>query len=516
MIRSTFFGFTTALSGLRVSQRSLDVTGQNISNINTEGYTRQRLDLYSQISGGIDDKYTTRPNNSIGQGVGITKVEQIRNPFLDVRFRREACKVGEIDSKLATLKDLEYVFDETMTKGLDNQVSDFIKQLQSLSSNTGNSEFDGIAKASAEVLTKLFNQYANQVETVRNQQEYQLDKVDIPKINDLLKNIAEINKSIRNSQLQGNPALELMDTRNLYIDELSNYMKIDVTYTPNEIAPGVIVDDINIDLISDSYSPTKLIDNEKYGIVSSTRDATTGKIGINLDFNGGGPVAIGDHLDTGVLKGNLDMLNNSGEFDSPTTTRGIGYYEKMLDTIASKFAEEFNESNKLSDGTLQPLFGKKDGTPATDPITAKNLCIAEGWANCTYGITASKNENPGGNNDGAADNILYMISLFSKKLDFKTTPGNKVLFTGTFQECLGETKNILALDKSSTEKIFKNYYSVLTQVDDSRQGISAVSLDEEGVNLLKFQKSYNAAARLMTTLDEAIDTVINKMGVVGR
>lgn len=516
MIRSTFFGFTTALRGLSASQKSLDVTGQNISNYNTAGYTRQRLDLYSSASG-FGDMYTSNPSTSIGQGADIGGVEQYRDAFLDVRFRREACKLGEEDSKLATLDDLGEIFDETTSDGLNNQVSDFIKQLQSLSAHTGNAEFDGIAKASAEVLTKLFNQYSKQVSTVREQQEYSLNNVALTKVNDMLKSIGNLNQSIRDNQVHGSPSLELKDQRNTLIDELSTYMKIDVSYTQNEIAPGLIVDDVKINLISNTLPSIPLVSNDKYATFSSTKDAATGKIDINcLNATAVPPataVSINANLDTGILKGTLDMLNKSGEFDTPTnTTRGIGYYEKVLDTIASSLATAFNDANKLTDGTARPLFGTNDGTAT---ITAKNLTIAKGWVDSTYGITASKNTNTAGNNAGASDNILLMVSLFSKKMDF-TTPAGVSLFKGTFQEGLGQANNVLALDTSSTQKIVKNYLTVLNGVDDSRSAISAVSLDEEGVNLLRYQKSYNAAARLMTTLDEAIDTIINKLGTVGR
>lgn len=642
MVRSTFFGFTTALRGLNASQKALDVTGQNISNFNTTGYTRQRVDLYSSASG-YADMYATRPSSAVGQGADIGGISQLRNPFLDVRFRREACKLGEEDSRLAALNDLESIFDETMTDGLDAQVSDFIKQLQSLSKNTGNSEFDGIAKASAEVLTKLFNQYAKQVGTVREQQQYQLENVDIAKVNDTLKSIANLNQTIKENQLHGNPALELRDQRNLLIDELSTYIKIDVNYKPNEIAPGVIVDDVEINLMNDAGTGNTLVKNNQYTeikvgtgntiIATPTKDSITSavdeinklrdsinslntklaalnptlpadatkitalqeeqdKLATNLNsyFSGmtttkvAGPpvkmdiklgttdllanpvtatfdpttkaatinagvagadditaalrpftnISVGNNditsnITTGSIKGMLDILNKSGEFDTPPNTiRGVGYYEKMLDTIANKLATEFNKANKALnpafDSTIpenpttnpklldRPLFGTNDGTTT---ITAKNLTIAKDWTDCKYGITATKNANPGGNNSGAADNILYMISLFSEKFQFQT-PGGVDLFNGTFQQCVGQAKNVLALDISSTTKILKSYSTVLGGIDDSRAELSGVSLDEEGVNLLKFQKSYNAAARLMTTLDEAVDTIINKMGVVGR
>ncbi len=560
MVRSTFFGFTTAMRGLSASQKALDVTGQNISNINTPGYTRQRLDLYSSASGGYSDRYSSKNANLVGNGVLVGGVAQMRDPFLDVRFRREATKLGEQDARLTILKDLTGIFDETMTDGIKVSVQDFIKQLQALSQNTGNADFDGIVKTSANVMTKLFNQYSNQVSQIREQTDFQMESVVIPEVNKILTNIANLNKSIKEDQSHGNPALELMDQRNVLIDELSSYMKIDVSFeNRQEISPGIVVSDLTIKLMGDTGSIATLVSGNNATQLDYSKD-TNGKTIIKTkDLADGNTKDLTDLFVSGILKGNLDMLNSSGEFDNPpNTNRGIGYYEKVLDTIVNEIANAFNTANSFFNpanatintafnpslpesatnlkylaisstfvpgdpsntppGALyppgnewKPLFADRNGN---HPITAEGFTIAKGWVNSEYFVTNTKNNLPG-DNSGAADNILYMISLFDKPMEFKT-PSNVTLFKGTFQEALSQAGSILDLDQNSTQKVFDNYLTVLNGVDDLRSGLSSVSLDEEGVNLMKYQKSYNAAARLMTTLDEAIDTIINRMGVVGR
>lgn len=677
MIRSTFFGFTTALRGMSASQKALDVTGQNIGNVNTNGYTRQRADFYSSISGGYNSKYASIFANDVGNGVIVGGISQIRDPYLDVRFRKEANKLGEIDSRITSLKDLAAVFDETMTDGLKTQVADVISKLNSLTKNTGNSEFDGIVKASMDIMAKMFNQYANQTGQIRDKQDAQLKDVTVPDVNQILKNIANLNKSIKEDQSHGNPALELLDQRNMLIDELSSYMNISVSDSNiKEISNGIVLSDLKIefldannkpiytllegenaseltygkdstgktiiglkpasggnyagtvtdmnDILNQMSSLNEQIDNltlttpptedeklalkaltDQQGLLSDKLsgylpganittvtngdktyrqvtlngtslvqgDGTTSPInsftltGKKVMLNGTnvtgeiGEVAITDDIASGILKGTLDMLNKSGEFDTPpNTSRGIGYYEKMLDTIVSKLADEFNTMNSMFDptnATINPAFdpakpesttnlkylatgaftpGDPGNTPpgalyppgnewkplfsdryGNVPITAKGLAIADGWVKSEYGITATKkplNPKPGEDNSGQSENIVDMIALFDKKFQFNAGSGEK-LFLGSFQEVLGQVNNVLALDKSSSEKTFKNYLTVLNGIDDSRAGISSVSLDEEGVNLLRYQKSFNAAARLMTTLDEAISTIIHNMGRVG-
>ena len=120
MLRSTFLGYKTATSALTVNQNMMDVVGQNISNVNTEGYTRQRLDINSVSISNSNLKFGTN-GVIVGQGVEASGMSQYRDSFLDMRYRVESAKVGSEDVQLEALSDLESVFDEISTDGLDSQ-----------------------------------------------------------------------------------------------------------------------------------------------------------------------------------------------------------------------------------------------------------------------------------------------------------------------------------------------------------------------------------------------------------
>ena len=527
-MRSTFAGFTTAQLALRASQQGLNITGQNISNINTSGYTRQALDQISLnfTNGG---RYGTSAN--IGHGVLVKNITQIRDPFLDIRFRTEIAQVGEADVKLSALKELETIFDEVAKDGLQTQLSDLEAMLQKLSTNVGSKEFENMVKSSAESLTKLFNQYAKQLESVRNDQEHSLKEVDIPELNDIIKNIAELNETIKNSQINGSPALELMDKRNMLIDELASYVKIDVQYVPVKISDSLTVNELKIDFVG-ANNNINLINGDEH----VSFEIPNGTTQLNIVDANGNPVTndagivvgedIFEELTTGSLKSSLEMLNCSGEFDAKANSpKGIGYYEKMLDLMASKFAQVFNDLNNAGlppntpPADLHNLFGSTDG----GPITAKNICIAEGWSTDKYGITASVQGQGQPPAAGANENILNMIDALNKDHEFihpgadPNDPADDIsMFEGSFHGFFSKVSSTLGIEIKSTSKVLENHVSVANEISNAKDSISGVSLDEEGMNLLKFQKSYTAAARLMTTLDEALDTVINKMGVVGR
>lgn len=531
MIRSTFAAFVTAYSGLQASQKALDVTGHNISNVDTAGYTRQRLDLLSVSSGGYTNRYAFAKSTEIGQGVNVSGVSQVRDPFLDVRFRRENAQLGETGMEHSVLTSIEDIMDEFIAAGgLSKGFDGLITQLQNLSKNTGNTEFDGIVRSSADLLCKLFNEYSNQINTVREQYEYELSDIDVPRVNTILKNIAELNKNIRTDQVYGNPSLELQDQRNLLIDELSQYMKVDVKYSPIEISKGIFVDDVDIRLITDGppQQLTDLMHNMDYVAFSSATDPATHESSISITPWGGGAAQdITDKITSGSFKGVLDMLNKSGPLDTPASDeRGIGYYTGMLDTLAAKFVDVMNAANSYlnpaydpTDPSSQqfltdhPLFENRNTGDATG-VTAANLSVAQGWLKSEYGVTNTKVALTG-NTSGANDNILYILSQFETKFSF-TAPNGDALFTGTFQEFQGQLRNTLALDVNNKNSVSTNHMTVLSTIMDLKEGVSSVHLDEEGINLIRYQKSYNASARFMTTLDEALDKLINGTGIVGR
>ncbi|MEG0091902.1 MAG: flagellar basal body rod C-terminal domain-containing protein, partial [Oscillospiraceae bacterium] len=375
----------------------------------------------------------------------------------------------------------------------------------------------------------------------RKEQEYNLENIAIPKVNDLLSGLKEVNASIRKEQLNGAPALELLDQKNALIDELSQYVKIDVKTTNVTVSPGLSYEETTINLVDNAGNPTTILDPKEGVRPFSAKKNGDGQYEIFITSPDGKLTDVTSEIPTGNFKGYLDMLNKSGEFDGAgVNTRGVGYYEGMLDNLAVTFATEMNKLNESIKNDKYvagdpstgpeflvvggPLFTNKDAVPPADPkdgITAGNIKISSGWANNEYGIVACTKEEAELANDATAanGNVLKMIALFSKKLDFKgkDTAGNDIkLFNGTFQEMLSQTGNVLALEVKSTGTKLKNFLGVVDGISAQRDAISAVSLDEEGISLLQYQKSYNAAARLMTTLDEAIGTIINNMGVIGR
>lgn len=361
MTRSTFSGFTIAQLGMNASQRALEVTGQNITNINTAGYTRQQVDLVSlNLRGG--STIATSASSKIGYGVEVTGISQIRDPFLDVQYRNQIAKVGTADAHQATLDQLADIFDETDTEALKTALSNLSSSLDQLSANANNSEFDSIVRSRCQVLLNYIHQKADDLSSVRQDTLDSLEMTDIPKVNSLLSDISELNDSIWKSQVQGNPALELQDQRNSKLDELASYLPISVTYKDVVVSSGTKYEYPVVKFTGSdgmTYNLTAGEHGENYASLSMERNKGAdgnedGTVSISLipasNYSAEDSLAlktdITAYLKEGSIKGAVDMLNKSGELDDPPTDyRGIGYYEKAFDSFVQTFAETFNKLN---------------------------------------------------------------------------------------------------------------------------------------------------------------------------
>lgn len=249
---STFGGFSTARLGIYASQKALEVVGNNISNINTPNYTRQVLQQKALHVGGVDH-YTITNDIRVGAGALCTGVTQLRDPYLDIRYRNEFANVGAMDAKLAGLEQLAAIFDE-VGKGeekdgvLELAFKEFFDKLQANNTEGASRDtYNNIVRGSAESIVRWFNDYAKQLDTLKKNHETAF-RQDIDRVNTVLTGIRDLSEEIRKENIHGGDALELKDERNALIDELSRYMRIHVTYSEEDIGAGMTVEKLKIDM----------------------------------------------------------------------------------------------------------------------------------------------------------------------------------------------------------------------------------------------------------------------------
>ena len=345
IVRSSFAGFTTAQLGMSSSQSALNVAGQNISNINTKGYTRQRVDLNSFNSTTGPRQWGSINDTFIGNGVVVNKVEQVRDPYLDLRFRTEMSSVGYYDKTLADLQDLEAVLDEVDKEGsIHNQLEAVFKALNEFNPQAANNEFQNMAKTEMQLLTQYFNNYSNRIQQTKEDNMTLFKDQTIPELNKLLKDITRLNDSIKENELMGNPALELRDERNLLLDELSDYVKIEVTYEKKNVGLSsreveeCTVKMLGIDDNGNFYKYT-IIDHDKASTFSINDDCSN----LTMTDVHGNPLAdIGSALKPEGGK--------VGEFTSDTANK----INEILENIR-KFSNDVDKYMKAMDETYKDI-----------------------------------------------------------------------------------------------------------------------------------------------------------------
>lgn len=546
MVRATFAGFSTALSALQANQKRLDIVGQNLANMNTVGYTRQQLETSSFNYTNPVSHYMNGSHIQVGYGVSMDRVSQIRDPYLDVQYRDQIVKASYNDSLQTSLESLASVLDESNLSGIRQAFDDIQSTLTNMQdpAKINSAVYESELQARMKTLANLLNDAVREIEKAETEEYQRLDGEGtsengaVQEINDILKQIGDLNIQIKRNQVHGQPSLELMDERNVLLDELASYIPIEVTYYDDPDHPEW-PDDLKVDLIykgSDGISQTlTLIDGVKggegmnYGSVTCNGSADD-PTNVSLTFTEAQCYAedttyldsadfyanvnsdeYGNYFASGSVQASLDMLGKNGDGlkittdangaeiqeASPTdTVRGYQYYMEQLNTLAKTFADTMNVINNNAEGTADDnnLLSYDEDNPA------KTLTLDEDWVSGAVHVSKA--------GENATDTILEMLKAMSDTYD--------VLDNNSFADFMNHTSTILANDTMANKVLLETNTTILNGIQDSRDSISAVSLDEEAANMMAFSSAYNAASRLMTALDEALNTLINNTGLVGR
>lgn len=557
MVRATFSGFNTALSALQANQKRLDITGQNLSNMNTAGYTRQQLEASSLNYTNPVSHYSNGNETAVGFGVSMDRVSQIRDPYLDIQYRSQSADCSYTNRLQTALNSLSKVLDETTISGIRKAFDDVLSTLTSMQDPAKVSDpiYESELRTKMQSVCNLFNQASRQI-TQAEQNEFQRltgegssEQGDVQKINDILRQIGDLNVQIKRNQVAGHPSLELQDQRNLLLDELSGYIPVETRYYKDDAhsgnnaydhdANGAVIgkkdwpDDLEVSMnyIDAKGKSQKLILvngsdlganglTKNYGQLSvlkgdhQTAASVSDPANISIKFEkapsykGKGQAATNDvyaelngiRFEGGSLQASLDMLQKKGTGNvingstAVDDVRGYQYYSEKLDQLASTFAKSMNDINNGKNHRDQNLLSNSTNDSTTG-ITAGNIGISKGWTSGTIHISTDGTNR--------TDTILDMIAAMkdTKKLNGKT-----------FADYMNNLSTQLASDSSSNQTALKTGTTVLNSILDSRDSLSGVSLDEEATNMMAYVSAYNAASRLMTALDEVLNTLISNTG----
>lgn len=476
-----FGGLYTSVTGLMASRNSLDTISHNISNSNNKNYVRQ-----SAIH--ANNRYNTigLGNIQVGTGVNVQEVRQIRDEFLDIKFRKELDTFGYHNAKAQVLEDLEGVFNAITNSGLQNVMDGFWDNWNELVKDPSELTIRGLVNESSVAFTDTVNHISNQLNDIKqNLNKEIISKVD--ETNNILDEIARLNKIIRvvEGEEVSVKANDFRDERNGLLDRLS--VLLPVKSYENKYGEA-IVSLFGQDLISGNYTSRLHIENDKTGMGYIYFQSSNEKV----DLRGKGEIG-----------GYIDARDKS-----------IDEYMTRLDILVGTMAEEVNVLHKRG----IDLKGKKGiefftgiNTDPNSPLEPKNkyknaaanIKVNSEFANFNK-IAASATGSKG---DGDIAKGIYEI----RKKHIFNSYGRENGETMDLDDYYRDLIMSLGLERKNSREIAESQQFLIRNIDERRKSISAVSLDEEMADMIKFQHSYVANSRVINAIDEMIDTIVNRM-----
>ncbi|MDR6553609.1 flagellar hook-associated protein FlgK [Paenibacillus qinlingensis] len=535
-MRSTFTGIEISRRSLFTHQAAIQTTGHNIANANTKGYSRQTVNMVAAAPLEYPGLQRSNVPGQMGQGVEFDSITRIREKFLDDQFHNENKNLGDWSIRKDTLEKLEAIINEPSDTGIRKTVENFWNAWQELSKSPENTTARVLVKERALAMTDAFNQSSKQLQDLSGDLTTNIG-IKATEANTAIKQIAKLNEEIYRIEGLGDNANDLRDQRDLLMDNLSKIVNI----THTEVSSGYNVrmgsvnlitgKDVNTTFTTESLEASAatgdLNSGEVYGMIQS-RDNYVGNYQFQLDS-----------MLKAIVEGDIKVTLPSGMVvpagttlnvvnpDGTLTPRTFGttIQDRTLPNDLNVSVKGFNGLHQLGYSASSPLqsgisfFALKPGaTEYSASSVTINADILKNPSNISSSVrtfmdTDGVEKVVKGNNDMA----LLLSNLKDKKINFDaSSTGGTVLQDGTFDEFYRSIVGQLGVQSQEASRQAENQQILVDQVDSNRLGVSGVSLDEEMSNLIKFQKAYAAAARVMTTCDEMLDKVINGMGLVGR
>ena len=394
----TFDAFTSARLGIYAAQHGFRVTGNNISNINTVGYTRQRLDQVS-FKAGAYDRYRSQMDNHVGSGALVMNINQVRDPTLDVRYRDTNASFGFNNEMLDGLEKIASILDEVGV-GDDTNVNKkgdgrLHAQIQAVSealraySKDPTKDNNNLVRNAASSLCEILNSYARELEQLRVETEQKF-KDQVTEINECLTNIRDLNEEIRDNEIFGDNALELRDERNRQIDKLSEYLHIKVVYSEEDVGAGRKVEKLSIYLDNSNPDDTvhtdeaMLIDGIFGAQLSSPDELPMANAKFNPDstseFDVGSYRYI--HKDTQFEPGHEGDLKHVLDGPYYTNDPELAYMldNKGKNLYGLQISELRDQRDRLWEGITTEFKERTDGVVGKQAIYQTKITKSENWA----------------------------------------------------------------------------------------------------------------------------------------
>ncbi|NNE97787.1 MAG: flagellar hook-associated protein FlgK [Pyrinomonadaceae bacterium] len=453
-----FSAFEIGRRALNANQFGIAITGQNIANVNTPGYSRKTVHLAEAA-----------PNNfspfSVGAGVTIQSVQAFRDSFIESRIQTETGIAGSLTARRDALFPVETALQGTETSGLQNAFDNFFGSFRDLEANPNSAPLRTVVAQKGAHLANSFKNTHTRLSEIRQGIDAQLRNT-VEQVNDLSQNLADLNVRIRFAENVGGDSSSLRDQRSEVVNQISELTGARSTEN----------DDGTITLtIGEGRS---LVAGETVYQLGAVNTPPNGLASITVD---GEPATFFSGAITGLEEA---ITETSAQIDS-------------LNGLAEQVAARVNSLH--SSGT--DLDGNAGISFFDDsvPVTASNISVNALVTGNPRLVVASPLPQPGQNGTVAGE----IASLLT---DQTTVVGSR---TGSFSSIFGSMIADAGEQVNSANNALQSQAAILSQAQAQRESVSGVSLDEEAINLLQYQKAYEAAARFLRVADEMTETILS-------
>ena len=512
---------------LSVNEKAISVVSHNVSNMNTEGYHKQRVNLQARnIAGQIGDN----PYNQVraNGGVKIANVMRYNDEYLNNYYRTQLSEKNKLEQQLGDLDELAGIFDDLEGTGIDSALSDFYDALNNLNQYPASATARTNFVERAKTLTKIMNTKSIELnkltgaalgdgdseESLKNSRIYTVYK----DFNTSLDELAAVNKALQTTQTGTLTANNLLDKRDLILHDISQFVDI----TVDEKANGSVnVYTGDMALVKGATVTGKLdikTAKEVYG--DDWRTITQDPAIINLVDENGGTISVDINADiTGGAIGGLIHSNEQTTADGSITP---GTIQTQLDKLANQIAKVFNELNtdtthafainpddttKLTATTADNYIFVNDSGTDTD-ITAGNIRINPELYkdNGIWNIACAYFEDPSHMEPEAVGNSQNVVNMLATRNTKYPDPGG--LSGMSIEEYYASMLGKIASAGDSTRTQYETQCDVVDSLENQLDSAYGVDLNEELIDLVKYQTAYAAAAQVFNVVNSCLDTLM--------
>lgn len=454
------------------SQTALQTAGHNIANKSTEGFSRQRVELQTSEAVGTGKL-------RVGTGSKTAQVTRINNPYLEKQIGGEQAKLGYYEGKSDAMVRVEQVYNEQINKGLNSYIGEFFNAFREFSNNPENLATRTQVKETAEFLTKDFKRISGQLTDIQRDIDRQV-VTHVAEVNDITREIANLNEKIQTVQIAGGPANDERDRRDLLIKQLGE--KLNIRWAEGEDGMVTITAG-NSALLVAGY------DAKTLEAKSTPATDTKAEGAIDIIYRGtetATPVVVTNQITGGKLGGLFEVRDQ--------TINGL---HDNVDEMALRLAENVNSIHRQGFDAYNKKAGDFFVFREGGEHVAADMQLASAVREDVSRIASGLIPNAPADNRVAASiaglqNTAIMEDGRFSLDDFYNSMVGQVGI---------QTKRAAGAQAAQSD--------IVKQLGNIRESISGVSLDEETTKLIEYQKAFDASARLIKTADEMFDTVLN-------